>query len=160
MDRTARRDKIWSLFWHNVKAAGLTDFIVPLRGRSSDLLPVLRLESFDIVFVDASHAYTDFTTDLLLSAPLVKTNGLICGDDLEFQADEVDCSIARRDQELDFVLDANRGQQYHPGVTMGILDFFGRRVSCHDGFWIQRRTRDGWMGRRRRAADRGLVIVR
>lgn len=144
MDRAARKDKIFPLFWHNVLASGLDDVIVPLRGRSTDLLPMLRPQSFDLVFVDASHAYTDFVADLKLSAPLVKVGGLVCGDDLEHQAEEVDRNVAERDRELDFILDATRGQQYHPGVTMGIREFFGRRISCYDGFWVQRRTDEGW----------------
>lgn len=144
MDRAARRDKIFSLFWHNVMASGLDDLIVPLRGRSTDILPILRPRSFDLVFVDASHAYTDFVADLKLSAPLVKVGGLICGDDLEYQSGDVDRRVAERDRELDFILDAARGQQYHPGITMGILDFFGRGISCYDGFWVQRRTEEGW----------------
>lgn len=144
MDRAARRDKIFPLFWHNVMASGLDDTIVPLRGRSQDVLAVLRPRSFDLVFVDASHAYTDFVADLKLSAPLVKVGGLVCGDDLEHQAADVDLMVAERDRELDFILDATRGQQYHPGVTMGILDFFGRQISCYDGFWVQRRTEEGW----------------
>lgn len=144
MDRAARKDQIFPLFWHNVKSSGLIDIIVPLRGRSTDVLPALRAQAFDLVFVDASHAYTDVMNDLRHSAPLVKPGGLICGDDLEHQADEVDRRLAERERERDFILDAARGQEYHPGVTMGVADFFGRRISCRDGFWAVRRTADGW----------------
>jgi predicted O-methyltransferase YrrM len=144
MDSAARRDRIFPLFWHNIKASGLSDTVVPLRGRSMEVLPVLQRNHFDLVFVDASHAYTDLMNDLRCSAPLVKQGGVICGDDLEFQADEVNRALAERERERDFILDTETGQEYHPGVTMGIDEFFGRRISCRDGFWAMRRTGDGW----------------
>lgn len=144
MDSVARKDSIFPLFWHNVKSSGLTDTIVVLRGRSAGILPTLRPQAFDLVFIDASHAYSDFVQDLQLSFRLVKVGGVICGDDLEHQVDEVDRSFAAKERERDFVRDVARGQEYHPGVTLGVADFFGGRVICCDGFWAMRRSADGW----------------
>jgi len=144
MDHAARRDKIFPLFWHNVKASGLTDVIHPLRGKSQDILPSLAPGSFDLIFVDGSHSFTDFMTDLTLAAPLVKESGFICGDDLEMQIDEVDPSYAETHCEKDYVTDPKTGHDYHPGVCVGISRFFQQRVSCRDGFWLTRKSGTQW----------------
>ncbi len=144
MDQVARRDRIFPLFWHNVKAAGFADAILPLRGFSRDILPLLQPRSFDLVFVDGSHAFSDFFADLALAAPLVKDSGFICGDDLEFQLDEVDAAFAEQHREKDFLADPRTGQDYHPGVTFGVARFFGGRVACRDGFWLMRKSGDRW----------------
>lgn len=144
MDRAARRDKIFPLFWHNVKSAGLTDVILPLRGRSQDILPALAPESLDLVFVDGSHSFTDFMTDLTLAGPLVRDAGIICGDDLEMQIDEVDPETAEANCEKDYVTDPKTGRDYHPGVCVGISRYFKQRVSSRDGFWAVRKSGDGW----------------
>lgn len=144
MDRVARRDRIFPLFWHNVKSSGFADAILPLRGFSRDILPLLQPRSFDLIFVDGSHAFSDFIADLTLAAPLVKENGIICGDDLEFQLDEVDGPFAEANREKDFVADPKTGRDYHPGVTLGVARFFGGRVACRDGFWWMKKTGDRW----------------
>jgi predicted O-methyltransferase YrrM len=144
MDEVARRDKIFPLFWHNVKASGLADVIVPLRCKSADFLPYLKPNSFDLVFVDGSHAYSQFMNDLALAAPLVRQSGFICGDDLELQSDEVDLSTAERDGEKDFITDPRTQREYHPGVCLGVSRFFKRKVSVYDGFWIARKNLDHW----------------
>lgn len=144
MDRVAARDKIFPLFWHNVKSSGLSEIILPLRGRSNDLLPLLKPLSFDLVFVDGSHAYSDFIIDLRLAATLLKEGGVLCGDDLELQREEVDATAAEKNREKDYVADPVSGLEYHPGVCLGVADFFRRSISCRDGFWAQRKTGDGW----------------
>jgi len=144
MDQAARRDKIFPLFWHNVKSSGLSDVILPLRGKSQDILPALAPGSFDLIFVDGSHSFTDFMTDLMLAAPLVKESGVICGDDLEMQMDEVDRTYAEANCEKDYVTDPKTGRDYHPGVCVGVSRFFQQRVSCRDGFWLTQKSGGDW----------------
>lgn len=144
MDQVARRDRIFPLFWHNVKSSGFAEAIIPLRGFSRDILPLLQPRSFDLIFVDGSHAFSDFIADLALAAPLVKESGIICGDDLEFQLDEVDAAFAEANREKDFVADPRTGRDYHPGVTCGVARFFGGRVACRDGFWLMKKTGARW----------------
>jgi hypothetical protein len=38
-------------------------------------------EFFDIIYIDASHEYTDVKNDIIAWRPKVKQNGFICGDD-------------------------------------------------------------------------------
>ena len=145
MNGIARRDMIFSLFWHNVKSSGLADVIIPIHCRSADVLSLFKPLSFDLVFVDGSHAYTDFLNDLYQVAPLVKESGFICGDDLELQSDEVDLSVAEQNKEKDFIPDPKTHLSYHPSVCLGVARFFDRRVSAYDGFWIARKETDQWM---------------
>lgn len=144
MSRVAQRDQIFPLFWHNIRAAKLTSIVIPIRCRSADVLPVIAPNSFDLVFVDGSHVYSDFRRDLEMSLPLVREGGIICGDDLELQASEVDPDYARANCERDFLTDPHTNREYHPGVTVGLYDVFGRDVSCRDGFWAQRKSQGGW----------------
>jgi len=144
MDNVARRDKIFPLFWHNVKSSGFANFILPLRGKSADILPCLKPNSFDLVFVDGAHAYSPFLSDLTLAAPLVRQDGFMCGDDLELQSDEVDLSIAEENKERDYISDPKTKCEYHPGISLGVSQFFQRKVSAYDGFWITRKNSDHW----------------
>jgi predicted O-methyltransferase YrrM len=144
MSKIAAKDQIFPLFWHNVRAAKLTDFIVPVRGRSCDVLPALAPETFNIVFVDGSHFYRDFIQDLRLAMSLVRTDGIVCGDDLELQFEEVDQRHARKNCDRDFVTDPKTDCEFHPGVTVGVFDVFQRRIGSRDGFWLQRKSPNGW----------------
>lgn len=144
MDKVARRDKIFPLFWHNVKSSGLADFILPLRCKSTDILPCFKPNSFDLVFIDGSHTYLQFLNDLTLAIPLVRQSGFICGDDLELQSGEVDLSIAEQNKDKDFIIDPRTQCGYHPGVCLGVSRFFKRKVSVYDGFWITRKNSDHW----------------
>lgn len=69
MDRVATRDKIFPLFWHNVRSSGLSDLVFPIRCKSKDILTYLKPESFDLVFVDGSHAIRTSFTIWLSSLP-------------------------------------------------------------------------------------------
>ena len=69
---------------------------------------------------------------------MVRSGGILCGDDLELQADECDIEFARMHQTVDFVLDPRTGKHYHPGVTLAVDEAFGR-VTCFDGFWAMQK---------------------
>jgi predicted O-methyltransferase YrrM len=137
MDNVARRDKIFPLFWHNVKSSGLTDIVFPLRCKSNDILPHLKPGSFDLVFVDGAHTFSQFLSDLTLAAPLVRQSGVICGDDLAL-------SIPEKNREKDFITDPRTQLEYHPGVCLGVSSFFKHKVSTYDGFWIAKKNADHW----------------
>lgn len=42
----------------------------------------------------------------------------------------------------DFVMDPKSDTLFHPGVVIGVHEFFGRRMSNYNGSWIQE-----WDGR-------------
>jgi SAM-dependent methyltransferase len=70
-------------FDHNVRAAGCTERIVKLRGRSQQLLPYLAAESFDFIYVDGSHLVLDVLQDAAMCWRLVRPGGILVFDDYE-----------------------------------------------------------------------------
>ena len=70
---------------------------------------------------------------------MVKDGGIICGDDLELQADQVDIDFARSNENIDYIEDPNTGQHYHPGVTMAVNDTIGN-VSNYFGYWMVKKS--------------------
>ena len=41
-------------------------------------------------------------------------------------------------------VDPATGVAYHPGVTIAVADFFGRRIACYEGYWVVRKTGTGF----------------
>lgn len=100
MARTARM--VYAVDWHrgghpdypeqytlhtfisNLDNYGMRDRVVPLLGRTADVLPVLRDDSFDFCFIDAAHTYEDAEADLRQASRLVREGARIaCHDYLD-----------------------------------------------------------------------------
>lgn len=145
MDEAARLGLIPLLFEHNIRAAGVAHLVNVDRGRSQDVLPRLPDRSFSIVYIDGSHSYEAVLFDLCQARRLVTAGGLVCGDDLELQADSLP------DHELkaalqtgrDFVYSESAGRHFHPGVTAAVAREFGK-VAVWNGFWAIEHSLDGW----------------
>ena len=73
----------------------------------------------------------------MLAEPLVRTGGVLCGDDLEIQLDGVIQAEVERLKNIQYY------REYHPGVTLAVGQVFGP-VWAEDGVWAVRRTTDGW----------------
>ena len=145
MQRAARQDRVFQLFWFNVRASGLAPRIVPIRGASERVLPVLA-PHFDVVYLDADHAYSPFMSDLRHGMALTKMGGILCGDDLELAPNEVDVPHATAHREENYILDPRTGRMFHPGVNRGLVDMFGEmEIRVWDGFWAMRRTPEGYV---------------
>lgn len=145
MQRALKKDKVYKLFHYNISAAGHSEVIVPIRGTSDQVLPLLGADMFDFIFIDGAHYYSNVMKDLQNTEHLIRPGGVICGDDLELQYDEVDVDFARANQEKsNFAFDPKTKKEFHPGVTMAIADFFNRQVTSHSGFWFMRKISDGW----------------
>ena len=139
-----RNDRIFNLFLHNIEASGFKDYIVLLKGSSDMMAEILKPESFDFVYIDGDHAYVQFKKDLLNYSKMVKVNGILCGDDFELDWDEVDVLCAKAHCDEDFILDPKTKISFHPGISLGIKEFFGK-VSVKNGFWAMRKTKDSWI---------------
>lgn len=145
MDRAAREGSILNLFLHNIRACGLEDIVIPMRGQSREILPLLKQEAFHLVFIDGSHSYEDVRIDLEGARRLVRDRGILCGDDLEVQLRDcpLDYTRAMAAEDRDYVPHPSSGAGYHPGVSLALWEAFGE-VSVWEGFWGMRRSGDAW----------------
>lgn len=139
MEKALKEGKIFNLFLHNIKSAGVADLVEVKRGWSRDVLTTLPMKYFDLIFIDGSHFYKDVLEDLRNSALLLKDGGVICGDDLELQFNEVDKSILMENKDNDTLRDPVFKKDYHPGVTLAVQEFFLQSVSVWKGFWAVRK---------------------
>jgi predicted O-methyltransferase YrrM len=139
MNEAAENGAIRKLFEHNIAAAGFCGIIVTKAGKSSEVLPGLPLQSYDIVYLDGSHAFEDVLFDLREAKRLIRPGGIICGDDLELQLQDLDPAEveAAVSQGQDFVSSTETGVDYHPGITLAVAQELGN-VSNWDGFWAVR----------------------
>ena len=74
-----------------------------------------------------------------MSSVLVRDGGIICGDDLEIQFDEIDLENASENKQKYFIIDSKTGFGFHPGVTLALYKYFGGKVSNFGGFWAMRK---------------------
>ncbi len=135
--------KIFELFIHNIRASGHDDIVIPFKGWSDELLPLLGENRFDVVFVDGNHAYASVLKDIRNAEPLLSEGGVICGDDLELQVHELDLAYAEENRDKDYIRDPKTQKQYHPGVSLAVRDFFGE-ASAWEGFWAMRKQKGCW----------------
>ncbi|GEM_PF-886477 len=136
-------DLIYDVFRHNASVCPERVRIDHIRATSGDALPRLRDASFDIIYVDGCHFYEETSADLVESHRLLRTGGILCGDDLEVQAAQSDVNWLRENKREDYLQDPVSGQPLHPGVTLAVHEFFGP-VSAFSGFWAMRKTGAGY----------------
>lgn len=55
--------------------------VIPVVGRFEDVLPLLRVQAFDLVFIDGTHTFRAARDDIELAAELVKPAGVIVAHD-------------------------------------------------------------------------------
>jgi SAM-dependent methyltransferase len=126
-----------SCFIHNASVAeqkfGVS--VMDFHGDSKRVLPMLQDSSFDIVYVDGSHYYDDVISDLREARRLCKNGGMICGDDLEIQFDQVDLDHAIKNIGEDMIEDPSSGKNYHPGVTVGLGQSYGLVSAFPGAYW-------------------------
>jgi hypothetical protein len=68
-------------FLENLQRAGLRDRVTILEGLSKEVLPTLEPQSFDLIYIDASHVALDVMRDAILSWELLKDDGYLVFDD-------------------------------------------------------------------------------
>jgi len=144
MVAATKRDAIVRLFYHNVRTAGHAAAVHPLRGASDCCLPLLRDGWFHLVFIDGDHSYAAAKRDLDNASRLVCDGGLLCGDDLDLQFQDLDEDHLRKNLHYDYPVDPKSKQGFHPGVTLAVWEFFGQRVSSWDGLWAMRKVGNQW----------------
>ena len=144
MDVALANGRIFELFRENIEAAGLSTVCIPIKGTSAEAMASFDKESLDLIYIDGDHHVDAVKADLQRAVPLLKEGGLLCGDDLEIQLADIDAGFARRNVDSDMAVDPATGVAYHPGVTIAVADFFGRRIACYEGYWVVRKTGTGF----------------
>lgn len=158
MDRALKTGRIIDLFLHNIRTSGHEDIVMLIKSKSDDILPLLRPNQFDLIFVDGNHAYKQCLKDFKNAASLVLDGGILCGDDLELQLSVVDVEKAKENSELDYILDPKTNKWFHPGVTLAVGELFGE-VSVWEGFWAIRKRGQVWKEVIAEKLDQGDVKV-
>lgn len=70
-------------FDDNIRLYGQPDKVVKLKGFSEEVLPTLKRESFDFIYIDGSHKSRDVLVDVVFSWRLLKPGGVMILDDYE-----------------------------------------------------------------------------
>jgi hypothetical protein len=128
---------------HNVSFAPTGIDIVSHRARGDEALPAFDPGAYDIVYLDGDHSHAAVAKDIELSRPLVRDGGVLCGDDLEIQAHEIEAVSERPEGLPDYVVEPATGRTFHPGVTRAVGEAFGP-VSAWMGFWALRGHAGSW----------------
>lgn len=144
MKKALKKNKIFKLFLHNILSSNISENISILRGSTIEMTNVLKENSFDIVFIDGNHAYEFVKADLDLTSKLVKNNGILCGDDLELQFNEVDQEQLLNNKRKDVIKDNINLCNYHPGVTLAVYEFFLKQISATEGYWYVSKKENKW----------------
>ena len=71
---------LYQLFLSNVKHAGLTDKIIPIRMSSLEANAALNVKA-DLIYIDASHDTNSVIDDILHWQSHLNPDGVMCGDD-------------------------------------------------------------------------------
>ena len=85
MSEAAKKNKIFNLFLHNIRAANVSDMIDYLNGDTREVLPELRAVNSTLFISMDSHVYERRSRDIQEAKRLIRDGGIICGDDLELQ---------------------------------------------------------------------------
>lgn len=139
MAAMANLDFTYDIFQHNINFISPNVKVDHMRGKSDDILPYLKDNQFDLMYIDGDHSYKNSLFDIQSAKRLVKVGGFICGDDLEVQGSECDLNFIRDNSAIDYVEIPELGRACHPGVTLSVHEEFGE-VSAYSGFWIMRKT--------------------
>jgi hypothetical protein len=139
MNHNLANGNVLRLFVCNLKAANVADICFQLRGKSEDILPMLKTEKFDVIYIDANHNVDAISKDLKFALPLLKDGGLMCGTALERQLKDFDPEFVKANFHTDLTIDPETGGIFHPGVTYAVGNFFNRRISHYGGYWVVRK---------------------
>lgn len=115
--------KCTDIFWGNMKYLGLDKNVTLIEKNSEEGSKLFEDEFFDIVFIDANHAYEEVVKDIKTWHPKVRKGGILCGHD---------CQIMSKDGKVDIrpwqniCVEKNGYDQqdfsWHTGVILAVGD--------------------------------------
>lgn len=130
-------DDTFLSFLTNTKSA-LMKSILPVRLPSHSAASLFSNGFFDVVFIDADHAYSQVTRDIRLWLPKVRRGGVLCGHDCEMFYSHYS---AQYQQEIDTHCEDERTPfPCHPGVIKALYDIFHDDYERPSGnrIWVKR----------------------
>ena len=135
VDMDSQTDEAFLSAYYQVKYAessGRDLQVSLLRGDSTRLLPLMRSNQFDLVFIDGDHKYSVVQSDITQALRLLRSpGGILVGDDLEYMPNEELLSLARGNLDRDYVRSPHR---FHPGVMVAVAELIPD-VHMENGVW-------------------------
>ena len=80
-----RLPHLYALFLSNVKHAGLTHKIIPIRMESTEAAKALSVMA-DLIYIDGAHDTPSVIEDILSWHPHLQAGGVMCGDDWKWSS--------------------------------------------------------------------------
>lgn len=101
-----------------------------IRGDSRNVLPKLKNDQFDFIYIDGDHKYDPVKKEIQNAKRLIKKDfGIICGDDYEtYPTDEL-LEIARNNKTTDYI------NNCHTGVLLAVHEEFASKVNKYNSTW-------------------------
>lgn len=140
MNHALATGTILELFKWNVHAAGIDEICEPVIGTAESVLSRFEENTFDVIYIDGNHDYEAVKKDIQTVLPLLKDDGLLCGDDLEAQLGDVDEEYLRKNIDTDMAVDPKTGIAFHPGVALAVGEFFKKNIPCYEGYWVVQKS--------------------
>lgn len=140
--KVLQKNRIHRIFLRNIRYSGLEKIIIPCIETSDEFMAHAKDDSFDFIYIDGNHHYTQCKKDIANAMRIIKPHGIICGDDLEIKASEVDEAEGKKFSEKDMILDPRTKVWYHPGVTFALHDLnLEPNILVENGIWWLRMTK-------------------
>lgn len=119
---------IREIFDANMKELGLSECIKVIQAKSLDAVQQFADSTFDMIFIDGDHRYSQVSKDIAEWYPKLKTGGLFCGHDCERYAKDVTPEL-REHKEEDY------WNGIHCGVVVAVSEFFGHKYQIEGRIW-------------------------
>ena len=119
----------YKMFWRRIVKSRLVDTVIPIRGKSGDVLPLLKDKQFDIIFLDGDHRYNGIKADIKQAKRLIKSSGTIFGHDCEGKPGKANIDFLDSHKNEDFV------DGKHCGVIMAVAEEF-KNYDLINNFWV------------------------
>ena len=143
MEQLLEKDIVFKIFKHNINTINKSINVNFFRKMSNVFFEKCEKKFYDVIFIDADHTYKSVKEDILNSLKFIQEDGIICGDDLNLQYDEIDKDNAKKNHDKDFICDPKTKRNFHPGVTLAVNEIFGR-VNSWGGFWAIQKKGSNW----------------
>ena len=144
MEQLLRDDVVFKIFLHNIKTIKSQININYHRTFSDEFFKENKEKKYNLIFIDADHSYDAVIKDIKNSIELIEEDGVVCGDDLNLQMNQVNTDHAKINRNKDFIKDPLSGKNFHPGVTIAVDEIFGK-VNSWGGYWAVQKKKDSWV---------------